>query len=558
VDDQKIRMEVQFVGKDEAYELAKATDAVDLAMEELAKSGSKAEAEIARIGKTTTVSTNNFAGMTQRVTAASYAFQDFTSTSGDLGAKLNSVANNLMGIVGVTGPVGTAIATVGVAAIALYRNWDSVAALWEDRAPIQGLTESLYGLETAVKTNAAALDDLRQKGTLNNAQALEYNRLIKEQAKLEADLAEKREIEAAKKAHGPLSSEAAKGRATGVTKAVEELGGFEAVTAQLQRDFEQRYGPASAEARKQGIEQYGQILTKAMKGEKESMEFLAHEAEGPKGGKAAIMITDLAEFFDPVKKKAKEAYAKGIETLTESTQKRIDAQTKLDEKAIKAGEKEDLTERMTQALARGYTRENVAAVAKAGLAGKAPEGAIDTIVEGILEKISEKDVAAARTREETAATTARKATSAVTKKTEQTSAKETAERIKGFSETTIDEQAEAIAGAMRRGDIGGRMGRGGKMVAADPRKQFDTLFRALREEIDVAYPGLKRGESARMAEQMAKDAFKSVDVMGVILNTQQVMMDKLKAAEAAIYKQGEVAATMNAQARTLINRFPVW
>ena len=72
------------------------------------------------------------ANLRTSIVATSYAIQDFSSTTGDLGAKLNSVSNNIPQILVGLGGIGTALSVGATAAIAFYRNWDSIKSLFID------------------------------------------------------------------------------------------------------------------------------------------------------------------------------------------------------------------------------------------------------------------------------------------------------------------------------------------------------------------------------------------------------------------------------------------
>ena len=82
----------------------------------------------------------------QSITAGGHALQNFTSTTGDLGQKLNSVSSDLtMLLVGLRG-LGTVISAADTAGIALDRTWDSLASFWEDRNPFPKAAEDVEGV----------------------------------------------------------------------------------------------------------------------------------------------------------------------------------------------------------------------------------------------------------------------------------------------------------------------------------------------------------------------------------------------------------------------------
>lgn len=138
-----------------------------------------------------------FASYQQNITAASYALQDFTSTSGDLGAKLNSVTNNLPMLFAGMGGLGVAISTAGTAATALYRNWDSLTGLFTTRNPFPETTTTLGELEKQLEKSKEAMDKLTKAGSGTATEMERYKAIREDIANAETRIAEQKERQAA-------------------------------------------------------------------------------------------------------------------------------------------------------------------------------------------------------------------------------------------------------------------------------------------------------------------------------------------------------------------------
>lgn len=151
--------------------------------------------ELANVEKAlqqTTAGTRNYIGMMQQ---GSYAIQDFTSTSGDLGAKLNSVSNNLMMVAASFGPYGIAVGTGLALTVAMVKNWDAIASLWENRNPLPEATSNIIRMDTELKSLNKELEDLHKKGELTNEQLVRFNDLTEKAAELQANLNEKKKAQ---------------------------------------------------------------------------------------------------------------------------------------------------------------------------------------------------------------------------------------------------------------------------------------------------------------------------------------------------------------------------
>lgn len=137
-----------------------------------------------------------FQFLQQRVTAAGFAFQDFTSTSGDLGQKLNSVSNNLPMLMAGMGGLATAVSIAGTAAIALYRSWDSIAGLFQSKNPFPKAAGDLAGLSKELDKAKKEMAELEKNSELTAAQLSKYNDLRARTAELEKKVADEQERQA--------------------------------------------------------------------------------------------------------------------------------------------------------------------------------------------------------------------------------------------------------------------------------------------------------------------------------------------------------------------------
>lgn len=172
----------------------------------------------ASVVETTGMRTRN---LTQNMTQGSYAIQDFAATSGDLGAKLNSVTNNVMMVTNSMGPMGVAVGVGLVGVTSLYRNLDSIKTLWQDRNPLLDIAKDAERLEKALSKDKSALEALQDRATLSNAELAEAARLTKEVADQEERLAGIRSVEAAKKAPDAATA----GRIKEVKDIIDQIGG---------------------------------------------------------------------------------------------------------------------------------------------------------------------------------------------------------------------------------------------------------------------------------------------------------------------------------------------
>ncbi|MHC5536643.1 hypothetical protein ACYOEI_00030 [Singulisphaera rosea] len=170
------------------------TDAVDHAMEELAASSGRASSSFERTGSAAAATTSKMSPLSQRIQAGTYAFQDFTSASGDLGQKLNAITNNIPGLLAGFGNFGYAVSLIITGAVALYKNWRAIATLWEDRHAVKtandlkGLEDQLDRTKDKIQELEKATKDSNGEMSMTVEEQAKYNDLKAEQVRLEKEV----------------------------------------------------------------------------------------------------------------------------------------------------------------------------------------------------------------------------------------------------------------------------------------------------------------------------------------------------------------------------------
>lgn len=288
---------------------------VAMASVEVEQKAGRASEATAQVGQRMGQSTAAARGWTTAIQQGGYALGDLGQTSGDLGQKLSSVTNNIQFMTAGLGPWGVAVGVATVAGVSLYRNWDTISNLWEDRTPIDTVSSGLHNLEDQVKKNAAAVDALRAKGSLNLEQLYEWNKLTAEQIDLEAKLSKQREVEAARKAHGADADARSRELGGAFTKAIDELGGVDAVAKGFGTAAAKRMpGGGTDLDRKQLTDQFAERIVEAMKGSQKAMSDLAVEERLDKTGFAPSLANEAA-WHDPRNKKSRDWRDKAQEEL---------------------------------------------------------------------------------------------------------------------------------------------------------------------------------------------------------------------------------------------------
>ena len=203
----------------EALQFANAEFAAAGAMEHFAVDASAAASASGRLATAAGGVRRGMGSTRQSITAASYAFQDFTATSGDLGAKLNSISNNLPTLLIGLGGLGTILSVTATAGIALYRNWNDIAGFWETREPFTKGAQDIAGMKRELDNAKEATEKLEKAGTGNAEQIAKYNKLIETTARLEKDIADQQERQNLLKKLREAPNEEQEGRAKGFTEA---------------------------------------------------------------------------------------------------------------------------------------------------------------------------------------------------------------------------------------------------------------------------------------------------------------------------------------------------
>ena len=149
---------------------------------------------LARAAASSTMNLKGVMGsLEQSINAGGHAFLDFTSTTGALGQKLNSVSNNLpLLLVGLRG-LGTVISVAATSGNALYRNWDSLASFWDDRDPFHKAAEDVESVKRELDGAKDSLEKMGRAGPGYAAQLAEYNELREDTARREKEIADQQE-----------------------------------------------------------------------------------------------------------------------------------------------------------------------------------------------------------------------------------------------------------------------------------------------------------------------------------------------------------------------------
>lgn len=272
--------------------------AVDLAMQEVAESSDRAAKSIRKAGEESKSTKQSLVDYQQRIQGLGYTVNDFVSVSGDMSQRLNAIANNMPMLLAGFGGLGLALSAILPIVGLIIKQWDTISSLWEDRKPITGATESLDGMSEALKRNKQALEDLREKGSLNLSQLQEFNRLTEEGIRLEKEFTAAKETEANRKAMGPLSNERAQERAGAVKKAVKEAGGYDSVLNDIVDDYLESIGKKDdATVRKDVSKQLSEVMNRALQGDEKAISHITSSNRGKIGSRN--FLGKMVDRFDP-------------------------------------------------------------------------------------------------------------------------------------------------------------------------------------------------------------------------------------------------------------------
>ncbi len=217
---------------------------------------------------------SGFASLRQSIIAGSYALQDFTSTSGDLGQKLNSITNNLPQLLVSLGGFGVALSIAGTAAVAVYRNWDSIAGLWETRNPFPKAARDVEGMKRELDRAKDSIEAMEKAGTANARQMERYNELRATTARLEKEIADEQERQQAIKKFVEARGEEQAGRARAFEEATAGRGAE--YRAKIQEAYKKHFD-AEIEGERVGTELRVQAFRQSNATEEEKAKFASQQ-----------------------------------------------------------------------------------------------------------------------------------------------------------------------------------------------------------------------------------------------------------------------------------------
>lgn len=232
---------------------------------------------------------------TEAVRQGTFAFQDFMSTSGDLGQKLNSVTNNLQQVLMGFGKWGPYLTVAVIAAVELYKNWDNLNKLFATTHAIPESADQMKNLEGKIKDVNKQLDDMREKGKLTTAELQEYKKLSAELAVLEEKKAKAMERQDAIKAAAENKFTADEKKRRG------EIGEeFTEITAGKDQEIEQNLALDAYQKRVAKLGPQAKLIRSQMRGTKEEIE--QKEKEGRFTDDLKDKLKDLQKKVDSVEK----------------------------------------------------------------------------------------------------------------------------------------------------------------------------------------------------------------------------------------------------------------
>jgi len=198
---------------------ANALQAVDGVMENFTADCSAAASAQAKLGTAAGTLRGDMGNLQQSIIAGSCAFQGFTATSGDMGAKLNSLTDNLPSLSIGVGGLGVALSAAGTAAKAVYKNWDSIASLREDRNPFPKLAGDIDGMKRELDAANDSIKKFEKPGHRSTAQFAIDNELRETQARWEKGIADQQKRQDPLKKLSEAIGDEQEGRAKGLQEA---------------------------------------------------------------------------------------------------------------------------------------------------------------------------------------------------------------------------------------------------------------------------------------------------------------------------------------------------
>jgi hypothetical protein len=503
-----------------------ALDVVDLAMEDLERSSNAAAAAMKKVGTEAARAKTSTGGAAQAAIEFSRGVEDF-ATGGFLGV-LNNIprffegAGKAIGLsAGALAGWTTGISLAATAAYVLYRNWDSIAGLFESRNPIPAAADALERYKDELKAVNKELDDMKERTSLNSDELARFKKLTEEQADLEAKLAQERETQSNRKAHGGHASQFEQDAAKGFGKALDEAGGFEKVVERFTFEMARRTKAREDElpAIKRAIEE---MFNKALAGDVKMINTVADIAKMDTTGVTGIFHKDI-ERYSPTAKLAA-ADKKKQDKLRDELNK----QGHENELAMRAQQGKELTEELNR---QGAQNEKEALKANAQMKRDQAKAAADAKRLGKAGRKKDK--------------------SEMLKEANQAN-KEMDERAKGA--TGLQAHAEAmIAQAVAGGRV--RLDEKGQLSS----KNFDQLTQLITREIQRANPGMKGFAAADMGRRVAANAEKGVSDkllahMGEGLSAQETTQAVLAETQTAVLQLAGRLRQVEARNRQLALR----
>ena len=174
----------------------------------------------------------------QSIMAGSFAFQDFTATSGDLGAKLNSISNNIPTLLVGLGGIGIAAGIAFTAGVALYRNWDTLTNLFEEKNPFPKVAGDISGMKRELDAGKEAMEKFEKAGSGTAAELEKYNALRERTAFLETEIADQTERQGRLKKLLEAPTQEAEGRGKGFDEATQ--GKYQETKDKIEAALDQR------------------------------------------------------------------------------------------------------------------------------------------------------------------------------------------------------------------------------------------------------------------------------------------------------------------------------
>lgn len=308
MDDQKIRMEVQFVGKVEAEELAKASTRLAISTEEVAEAAEKAKGKVAGFG--------------QSALQSGRVIQDFAQ--GGLGGILNNIEGLTMAL-GLGPGLAGVLTIAGVALMVFKPQLEELAKSFGAlKPPIVDDLTSVDGLTEALKRNSESLKKMSEDTVLVFNDLKKFNAATEKQIELEGILAAVREKDRLKKMPGKTPGDEG---AADIEAVVKEVGGKQAL-ADIEKALVGKFGTFGKERDKRSAEV---LLSNARAGHMDALDLMT-EMFGGFGGSGAGTATEKA-FADPGGKKF-DVSAKAETERAKKARDAADARKKADDKHV--------------------------------------------------------------------------------------------------------------------------------------------------------------------------------------------------------------------------------